>query len=258
MKRILLLLLVLSTSFDLTAQNNEILYLDFNPDSTVYYPIEKLYIDFDQDGESDAYLYTHVTSGGWWFDCYSLSDWELCCCKDTVAPIQEFDDNWGVGFNLLPPEQYERFAVRRLTNNGYYYGWMEVSYGVYWWEDKNRDHESGWHSKGYLVLDKQCYCSIPDYPLRWGQTSLNSAIGENGEPTDIATVQPNPGNGQVRIEAPTEDCVVRFYDLNGRLILAKPFDFATDVDTDHWTPGLYLWEIWNGTQHQASGKWVKE
>ena len=55
-----------------------------------------------------------------------------------------------------------------------------------------------------------------------------------------------------------EDCVVRFYDLNGHLILAKPFDFATDVATDNWTPGLYLWEIWNGTQRQASGKWVKE
>ena len=81
-------------------------------------------------------------------------------------------------------------------------------------------------------------------------------VGEDSTP--VCAVYPNPGNGPIKIEAPVENCVVRFYDLNGRLILAKPFDFGTDVATDDWTPGLYLWEIWNGTQCQSSGKWVKE
>ena len=197
MKRLALLILTLLTLFNLKAQNSEIIYLDFNPDSIVYFPIDKLYMDFDQDGNSDAYLYTHATSGGWWFDCYSISDWELCWYEDTITPISELN-NWGIGFNLLPPTQYERFAARHLTDNGYCYGWMEVSYGVYWWQDKNIEQRSGWHSKGYLILDKQCYCSIPNYPLVWGQTEL-LAIKENDYSIAFATLHPNPTTGLITI-----------------------------------------------------------
>ncbi len=196
MKRLALLILTLLTLFNLKAQNSEIIYLDFNPDSIVYFPIDKLYIDFDQDGNSDAYLYTHATSGGWWFDCYSISGWELCWYEDTITPISELN-NWGIGFNLLPPTQYERFAARHLTDNGYCYGWMEVSYGVYWWQDKNIEQRSGWHSKGYLILDKQCYCSIPNYPLVWGQTEL---VGiEEATSNAFAALHPNPTTGFVSI-----------------------------------------------------------
>ena len=71
-------------------------------------------------------------------------------------------------------------------------------------------------------------------------------------------VFPNPGKGNVTVKAPVENAVVRFYDLQGRLVTAKPFDFNTSVTTDGWSQGVYLWEIWIGTQRQASGKWVKE
>lgn len=71
-------------------------------------------------------------------------------------------------------------------------------------------------------------------------------------------VYPNPGKENVTISAPVENSVIRFYDSQGRMLLAKPFDFNTTVGTDDWAPGMYLWEIWNGTQKEASGKWVKE
>ena len=71
-------------------------------------------------------------------------------------------------------------------------------------------------------------------------------------------VFPNPGKEHVTIKAPVENSVVRFYDLQGRLVLAKPFDFNATVNIGDWTPGIYLWEIWNGTHKEASGKWVKE
>lgn len=74
----------------------------------------------------------------------------------------------------------------------------------------------------------------------------------------ICTVFPNPGKESVTVKAPMENAVVRLYDLQGRQLLAKPFDFQTTVNTGDWAPGIYLWEVWNGPHKEASGKWVKE
>ena len=71
-------------------------------------------------------------------------------------------------------------------------------------------------------------------------------------------VYPNPGKDMITVSAQKENAVIRFYDLQGHLLLAKPFDFYTSVNTGDWTPGMYFWEIWNGTQKKASGKWMKK
>ena len=71
-------------------------------------------------------------------------------------------------------------------------------------------------------------------------------------------VYPNPGAESIRVACGVENAVIRFYDLQGRLVLARPFDFNTTVNTEGWTPGLYLWEIWDKTQKTACGKWIKK
>ena len=247
MKRILIITLFALAALQLNAQQGDIIFRDFEPDTALHVgnpllgPTE-IGIDFDNDDLFDLTIGWYGASTGPVLEMTCRENVKCCVAEegDTISNLTEWISK------PFHPHIHENYAIRINKDGEYYYGWYRtyVNYEPFVIND--------------FCFDKFAFCTIPDYPLLWGQTSLNSAIGENGEPTDIATVQPNPGNGQVRIEAPTEDCVVRFYDLNGRLILAKPFDFATDVDTDHWTPGLYLWEIWNGTQHQASGKWVKE
>jgi len=74
---------------------------------------------------------------------------------------------------------------------------------------------------------------------------------------DVA-VYPNPGKGEVRVKAPMERAVVRFYDQQGRLVVSTPFDFATTVSTDGWASGVYVWEVWHDTRKEASGKWIKK
>ena len=73
---------------------------------------------------------------------------------------------------------------------------------------------------------------------------------------DVA-VYPNPGGVEVKVKAPLERAVVRFYDQQGRLVVSTPFDFATTVSTDGWASGVYVWEVWHDTQREASGKWIK-
>ena len=74
----------------------------------------------------------------------------------------------------------------------------------------------------------------------------------------LFSVYPNPGKDVITISAPIENTVIRFYDLQGRLQFARPFDFNTTISIGDWAQGIYLWEIWNGTQREACGKWVKE
>lgn len=75
---------------------------------------------------------------------------------------------------------------------------------------------------------------------------------------EACMVYPNPGNGSVTVTALFERSVIRFYDLQGRLVHAQLFDFQTNINTANWKSGLYLWEIWQDTQKAASGKWVKQ
>jgi hypothetical protein len=74
----------------------------------------------------------------------------------------------------------------------------------------------------------------------------------------LCGIYPNPGTNCVQIEAQTEGAVVRFYDLQGKLMKAKMFDFNTSIDADNWPSGIYLWEIWHDNQKEACGKWIKE
>ena len=71
-------------------------------------------------------------------------------------------------------------------------------------------------------------------------------------------VFPNPGTDVIQITAPAENAVVRFYDLQGRLVYAQPFDFNTTIHAESWATGIYVWEIWDGFNKAARGKWVKK
>ena len=45
------------------------------------------------------------------------------------------------------------------------------------------------------------YCTIPNYPLQWGQTNITNSVEENKETIDNAfTVYPNPTNGVLFVE----------------------------------------------------------
>ena len=88
------------------------------------------------------------------------------------------------------------------------------------------------------------------------QTPTYNSVGEKDN--EACKVYPNPGNGSVSVTAPFERSVIRFYDLQGRLVHAQLFDFQTNINTADWKSGLYLWEICQDTQKIASGKWVKQ
>lgn len=71
-------------------------------------------------------------------------------------------------------------------------------------------------------------------------------------------IYPNPGHDQMKVEADAVNAVIRVYNTQGQLVMAKPFAFSTEIDAAGWSAGMYVWEIWVDSQKQAAGKWVKE
>lgn len=90
------------------------------------------------------------------------------------------------------------------------------------------------------------------------ETNKPNYMGEEENQHLSYGVYPNPGRDKLNVVAPKENSVIRIYNLQGKLIRVRPFDFATEINTEKLSSGIYLWEIWHNTQKQASGKWVKE
>ena len=78
-------------------------------------------------------------------------------------------------------------GIRNRKEGEYYYGWMEA-YAVVSYN----------YDTVYFHLARTCFCTIPNYPLRWGQTSFDTSIDEP-EATAFATLHPNPTSGLVTI-----------------------------------------------------------
>lgn len=92
-------------------------------------------------------------------------------------------------------------------------------------------------------------------------------LAEMNEPTYVSaeehqslkySIYPNPSTGKLSALAPSEDAVIRLYNLQGQLVLARPFDFSAEINAEELPSGIYVWEIWHDSQKQAGGKWVKE
>lgn len=147
----------------------------------------------------------------------------------TVSFYKKDSNEWGWDVFYNQPIFFEPY-LKIQQNSMRHYGY----------EDMNG---SGWINQFEITME---YTKMPSY---W-ETSDNKEQN--------CSVFPNPGNTSITVRTPSENAVVRFYDLQGRMLQAKPFNFQTNINTDCWAPGIYLWEIWDGTQKQASGKWIKE
>ena len=202
MKKILLIAILLLATLGIKAQQGEIIYVDFEPDFLVelkdidHYPESRMNIDCDFDSLSDIRIYQYTTSTGCWFEMKSYNpEWEIHEYEagDTLVPMDDPGHWWSTGIFWMPyfyhdiDTMSDRFAVRHKVGDSYYYGWFRVyitgrSSSLYPW----------------AALDKIAYCTIPDYPLVWGETDV-LGIENNDVSTPFASIHPNPTSGMVTI-----------------------------------------------------------
>ena len=166
------------------------------------------YFDMDDDGEWDLEYYSDVNS-------FMMRYWEMwgrygTCSyrlysfgmenhfKDINQPFNDSLLKWDDPFygNRLFPERWNngsyyldtvcvKGAIRNGQEGEYYYGWLEA----YWVSD---------YTTVWIYLARTGFCTIPNYPLRWGQTSLTQDLEEN-ESMAVASIYPNPANATVTI-----------------------------------------------------------
>ena len=176
-----------------------IIYREFDPPleivQNIYGPGQTLELDFDGDGVSDHRFYGESTDNLKWHEWdlleVSLNGWETRLVGlDEIDPYT-FDENdtiipnapngWRHGSNhayyYYPSLSangifHEHYGIHKVIEGRNYYGWYH-GYGI------EGSEYSGGPYLFKVYIDKIAFCTIPDYPLRWGQTSLNS-IGLEG------------------------------------------------------------------------------
>lgn len=111
----------------------------------------------------------------------------------------------------------------------------------------------------YYVYEDMCGAGrINQFEITLEQTQKPVYLETEDQKQNHTNVYPNPGTDKINVLALAEDAVVRFYNVQGKMIHASRFDFQGEVDTRNWPSGIYFWEISQKNQRIASGKWIKE
>jgi hypothetical protein len=167
-------------------EEEPIIYTDFEPDLSKYITwlgnssgrMDSLDVDINQDGQIDLWFSgyvqhgtllptTHVSQG--WEYCYPYPKGNTLLNADTLQWNQATDDWLGTGAFM------GRIGLRRTIGDQHYYGWMQV-----YCDTVPTQPYPGAIGRN-IYIDRMAYCTLPDYPLRWGQTSMESIAWEGSE-----------------------------------------------------------------------------
>ena len=190
MKKILFLVALAITLTAGYAQQGEIIYRDFEPDSLLQIINNgSMLIDLDGERESDIKFSYYVESPGVAYLMLStLYDSVWICAVESDSILSEIE-NWSHSLDFWIVWANDHYGFRFKHNDGFLYGWFETC----------RREPSGGSPYHYWGCDRLAFCTIPNYPLVYGQTSLNEGVEENNETKAFATVHPNPTTGLITI-----------------------------------------------------------
>lgn len=139
----------------------------------------------------------------------------------------------------------KNYAVRIKKEEKYYYGWFR-SYEDYVPNVKDN-----------YCVDKTVFCTIPNYPLRWGQTDLYDDV-EEASPNSFATVRPNPTTGLFAIMCEGLK-QIEVHDALGREIASlKANGNQITIDLSSQPAGVYLVSVTDTEGRRCVKKVVRQ
>lgn len=261
MKKILIIVTILLATLSVKAQQNEIIYLDFEPDSLVelkqhnLYPESQMKIDFDFDGLPDIRIYGEADSGGDWYYIKSYEpEWEIHEYEvgDTLGYMNDENLWWSRGIMWRPyfyneiDTMSEKFSIRHRIGGVYFYGWFRVYLtsclpSPYPW----------------VALDKIAYCNVSDYPLKWGQISL-TGIEENEYDQAFITIHPNPTTGLVTVTGENLRQAEVFNMLGQQMLNARGKGNELYIDMTTLPAGIYFVTVTDKEGRKCVRKVLKE
>ena len=276
MKKYLFTLLTLLCCLDMTAQTDGCFIVKtYTPDE--WHVLHgTTYVDMDDDGEWDFKYYKHTSSSmmsaPWLFaregacfhkidipgfeyndpdDFNTFTDYNTPFNDNTLIWETDFygsriftEKNWVGNYHL--DTLVFKSGIRNGQEGEYYYGWMEA-YAVVTY-----NYDSVW-----FHLARTCYCTIPNYPLRLGQTSFDWGIEDN-EATTFATLHPNPTNGLVTITGKDLTQAEVLNALGQQVATAQGKGKTLHIDIANLPTGVYFVRVTDEEGRKCVRKVVKE
>lgn len=266
MKKILLIATLVFVCKSVFSQKEQIIYTDFYPDTSmtfwagnvIPYPNDLFYIDFDHDGEDDFFFWGDLGNRfvmGILFDAIGgyHSEWRIAFCHvgDTISSIPDdvYPPLWSYGCVYLYPDSQNlphTYALRRKIGDDCYYGWFEAN--VSWDKDDL--------TRATVTLYKMAYCTIPNYPIRWGQTSLNNNTEEKLFECFVE-IHPNPSNGQVVVSGDNLKQVEVVNALGQQIAFVRGNSQQITLDLNGQPAGLYFVSVTDKDGRKCVRKVVK-
>ncbi|MBQ2187293.1 MAG: T9SS type A sorting domain-containing protein [Bacteroidales bacterium] len=167
--------------------------------------------------------------------------------------LSDYDDyqytTWPPALEYHYPvtEQYHYGFIKKEIENNSYYGWY-IMRGI-------------WSSDGdpgitFSILES-AYCTIPNYPLRFGQKRLDENVEENA--CNPVAIYPNPSSSVINLSfAENTGCqLVEIYAIDGRLLQSQGSDFER-VDMSGLEPGIYIIKVRLADGREFTERIVKE
>ena len=160
--------------------------------------------------------------------------------------------------NIHHPEDHyfepHYMGVRKRVGEGEYcYGWIEASVYIHTWAVYAGNHQSI-----DLTVYRAAYCTVPNYPLRVGQTDFNWTDTGDPEANTFATIHPNPTNDSFTIRG-KDIGQVEVYNTIGQLITTVQTDsdiFTLDISGQ--PAGIYFVNITDKEGKRCVKKVVKQ
>ena len=264
-KQLIPILLLLSFQIAQAQTENYLIYKEYEPNYWIELMVDQQYdIDINDDGIADIRYETFQGgSGSWTIASYAfaINNWEACnfcvvpCGYNNVffdlsIPLNTPSLVWdsrclaeSYGYNQLP--LHFKVALRLSDGANYYYGWVEF--------DENRE---GYY-KALLHVSRTCFCAIPNYPLRWGQTNLNEGTEEN-EATAFAIVYPNPTTGLVTITGKALKQAEVLNTLGQQVATTQGKGETLHIDIANLPTGIYFVRVTDEEGRKCVRKVIKE
>lgn len=278
MKRLLLIGLVLA-AFCCKAQEGEIIYTHYDCDTLLqavgYGALVSIGFDVDFDGITDARIRKVDVAVDHTVGFSFSRDWEHPDTTLFFAPY--FGQEQGLGHDRLQtgdviadcvdwrnfirvwctwPEPCSQIngvriyiGTRKKVGDDFIYGWLDVELHLpYWGEQQTL----------FVHLYGTSFCTIPNYPLRAGQTSLDWDVDENETPA-FASVHPNPiDGGQLTVLGNDLRETVVFNTLGQQVAKAQGEGGTMHIDLTGLPAGIYLVSVTDNEGRRCVRKVVKQ